>query len=184
MRRKFSGLWVLFLPSSSKQRSTPGFAFCSLRFGDAMCSTFLCVCACPCAALPRGVCLQDFFLPGSGGCSSAARSRGFPGSRKYRHTHPVQHTHTHTHSQSHAQSRCPVHPHAGCFPHHLQPRRGGRHSSAADRGTPLPATRPRVQSSAYRQIFTPLFPIFAFGEGPGGGDDEAAALLPPPCAPV
>ncbi|XP_062480562.1 glypican-6 isoform X2 [Pezoporus occidentalis] len=145
------------------------------------------VCVCLCAALPRSACLQDFFLPGSGSCSSAARSRGFPGSRKYRHTHPVQHTHTHTHTEARTEPLSSPTPRRLLSP----PPPASQRQPAQLRGRSRDSARsntPACSIFSLRPDFHPPFSSFSYfcvwRRTEGGRHDEAAALLPLPCAPV
>lgn len=72
---------------------------CVARFGVCVCVRAMCVRV----SLPGCGCLQDCSLPAPGARSGAVRSRGFPGSRQYRHSHHT-HAHTHTHARTHRAS--------------------------------------------------------------------------------
>lgn len=144
MRRKFSELWVVFLPSFLQQTAIHArISFPLSYFGNAMCSTFRCVCVCACdvcACVSPWLWLPPGLLPAcSGSPLRRCAEQRFPRLPSIQALAP--HACTHTHTRAHAQSLCPVHPHAAYCLHHLQPRSGGGHSSAANRAAAHPALR-------------------------------------------
>lgn len=202
MRRKFSELWVVFLPSFLQQTAIHArISFPLPYFGNAMCSTFRCVCVCACdvcACVSPWLWLPPGLLPAcSGSPLRRCAEQRFPRLPSIQALAP--HACTHTHTRAHAQSLCPVHPHAAYCLHHLQPRSGGGHSSAANRAAAHPALRrqpsqppqPRDRFSFFF-FFLIIFIFYYYFYFLLAGDslllrrrgDEAAALPLPPCAHV